>query len=65
MKNHPYYEDFVKIYNASVKHDNKIGKHDEEHAIKLAEAYAEIHVFEWHQELFVEDFAKFYYNMFN
>lgn len=62
---HPYYKDFVKIYNTSVEHDNKLGKCDSMHAYALAEAYAELHVCEWHRELFLKDFKDFYYHMFD
>ena len=62
---HPYYQDFVRIYNASVIHDNKLGKLDTEHAHELAEAYAELHIPEHHQRLFLNDWEEFYYHMFD
>lgn len=62
---HPYYPDFVKIYNKSVEHDNKLGKLDTAHAHKLAEEYAKEHVNEWHRELFLRDWEEFYYHMFD
>ena len=62
---HPYYKDFVKIYNTSVEHDNKLGKCDSMHAYALAEAYAELHIPEHHQHLFLNDWEEFYYHMFD
>lgn len=62
---HPYFNDFVKIYNQSVEHDNKTGKLDSAHAHKLAKDYAEKHVCEWHRELFLRDWETFYYHMFD
>ena len=62
---HPYYKEFVQIYNASVKHDERLGKHDHQFAYDYAKQFADEKITSWHKDIFLEHFAIFYERHFN